>query len=394
MQQKLPKILAPVRDETSFQAALQAGADAVYFGVGELNMRASSQGINLQILQKIISQAHKKNIQVFITLNTIIYNHEIKRLEQILKQIKKAKADAVICWDFAVINFCKKLGIPFHVSTQASISNLESAKFYEKLGAKAIILARECSLDQIAKIRQKIKCKLEIFCHGAMCVSISGRCFLSQFLHCKSANRGECFQPCRQEYLIYSPKYKKNLLLKNNYILSPKDLCTLNILDKIVKTGVDYLKIEGRGRSPEYIYTVTKAYKEALVNLHNLQKMQNKLIREIKKVYNRGFSTGFLFGKPGKQGWAKTSGSQATERKKFIGKITNYFKKIKITEIILNTGNIKTGDLLQIQGNKTGLIRIKIKKFIKHKTGEITFKCKKLVRIKDDVYKVVENKLK
>jgi len=394
MPKKIPKLLSPVRDETSFRSALQAGAEAVYFGLGELNMRASSKGIDLERLALITKLAHKRGVEVFITLNTIIYDQELKKLKQILQKVKKAKVDAVIAWDFAVIEECRKQKIPLHISTQASVSNIEAAKFYEKLGAKSIILARELNLKQIKAIRQKIKCKLEIFCHGAMCVSISGRCFLSQFLHNKSANRGECFHLCRREYKIIEKKYKKELTLGSNYILSPKDLCTLRILDKVVATGADYLKIEGRGRSPEYIYIVTKAYKTALEALKKNQyteKLQDQLIKQVSQVYNRGFSQGFFLGMPGKNGWVKKEHNQATEKKEYLGKITNYFKKIKVLEMILHSGTIKDNDLLQIQGAKTGIKRIKVKNPKFHQKGEITFFCKEVARKKDEVYKVINS---
>lgn len=384
-------LLAPVRDETCFRSAIQAGAKAVYFGIGELNMRASSRGISLDDLPRIMKIARKNNIKVFITLNTIIYEHELKKVEKFLKRLKKEKVHGIICWDLSIINKCKELKIPFHISTQASVSNSESVKFYENLGAKCIVLARECTLEQIKQIKKKAKCKIEVFCHGAMCVSVSGRCFLSQFLHCKSANRGECMQPCRHEYEIKSKRYKYHLKLKGDCIISPRDLCTLGILEKLVAAGIDILKIEGRGRSPEYVYTVTRAYKQALdaiaENKYN-NKLKEKLIKQVARVYNRKFSNGFLFGRPGKEAWAGIGHNQAKEKKEFLGKVSNYFKKIKIAEVILNSGNIKKGDILQIQGNKTGIKRIKVLEIKKHKKGEITFPCEKLVRPRDGVYKI------
>lgn len=389
---KIPKLLSPVRNKTSFQAAIQAGADAVYFGLGELNMRLSSEGIKLAELSQIVKLAHNKKVKVYATLNVIIYGNELLRLQKLLQEIKKAKADAVICWDLAVIQECLKLKIPFHISTQASISNSASAQFYEKLGARAIVLARECTLQQIKQIKSKVKCKIEVFCHGAMCVSVSGRCFLSQFLHCKSANRGECLQPCRQEYEVKDQRYGHKLKISNGYIMSPKDLRTLRILEQIICSGVDVLKIEGRDRSAEYIYIVTKAYKTAIQAISQNQytdKLKNKLIAEVSKVYNHGFSNGFLFGYPGDLGWAKTSDSQAVEKKEYLGKVSNYFKKTKIAEIALNSGNIQANDLIQIQGQTTGVLRLKIKNPQKHPQGEITFICPKTVRRSDEVYKII-----
>ena len=391
---KIPMLLSPVRDQTCFRAAMQAGAKAVYFGIGELNMRLSSKGISLDELPGIMRLACKHKIKVFITLNVIVYEHELEKVEKILKRLKKEKINGIICWDMAVIKKCKKLKIPFHVSTQASVSNSCSVKFWENLGAKCIVLARECTLEQIKEIKKKAKCKIEVFCHGAMCVSVSGRCFLSQFLHCKSANRGECMQPCRHEYTIKGKRYKYDLKISNGYVMSPRDLCTLGILQELVETGVDILKIEGRGRSAEYVYAVTRAYKQALEaiaqNKYN-SKLKEKLIKQVARVYNRKFSNGFLFGRPGDEAWAGTSHNQAREKKEFLGKVTNYFKKIKIAEVRLNSGDIKKGDVLQIQGNKTGIVKIKIYKIKKHPKGEITFPCKKLVRPRDQVYKIVKN---
>jgi len=390
---KIPKLLAPVRDETSFQAAIQAGADAVYFGIGKLNMRMNSKGIDSKKLIKIAKKAHQKNIKVYITLNVIVYEHELKKVEQILCSIKKSKADAVIASDLAVINFCKKLKIPFHVSTQVNASNSQAALFYQNLGAKAIVLARECTLKQIKEIKKKIKCQLEVFCHGAMCVSVSGRCFMSQFLHNKSANRGKCLQPCRQKYKIIDQRFGNELEIGQGYVLSPKDLCTLKILDKLVKTGVDILKIEGRSRSPEYISIITRAYRQALnailKNQYN-QKLADQLIDKIQTVYNRGFSSGFLFGQPGKQGWAKSSDNQAKEKKEFIGKISNYFKKNKIAELTLfGSRKLQKNDKIQVQGITTGVKKTIISQLRKHQNKKITFPCNFFFFLNDKVYKII-----
>lgn len=393
---KIPKLLAPVRDEKSFTAALSAGADAVYFGVGELNMRISSKGIDFKTLPSIVKKAHSQSVKVYITLNSVIYDEELSKLDKILDKLKKANVDAVICHDQAVIQKCKEKKITFHLSTQANISNSEAAKYYEKLGAKCIVLARECTLKQIAKAKKNLKkAKIEVFCHGAMCVSVSGRCFISQFLQCKSANRGNCFQPCRREYLIKDTEEGHELIIGKGYVMSPKDLCTLQILDKLVKTGADILKIEGRSRSPEYIYTVTRAYRTALDAIADKkynQSLAKKLITEIRKVYNRDFSTGFLFGAPASEGWANRSQSKATEKKKYVGKITNYFKKTGIAEVTLPAGKLKKGDEIYIQGNKTGSIRLKISELKKHPDEFFTFPSKEVLRRNDEVYKIVKVK--
>ncbi len=391
----MPKILAPVRDEISLKAAIDAGADAVYFGIGELNMRISSKGIELDELPRIVELAHKRNVQVFITLNVIVYDYELEKLEKILLKVKEAEADAVICWDLAVIQKCQELNIPFHISTQASISNTMAAKYYENLGAKCLVLARECTLDQIKEIKNNIKkAKIEVFCHGAMCVSISGRCFLSNFLECKSANRGECFQPCRREYTIHDKESGHELDVSNGFVMSPKDLCTIEILDKIIDTGVDYLKIEGRGRSPEYIKIVTGAYRQALDAIAKnkyTDELKTELLAELRKVYNRGFSTGFLFGRPAEEGWSRTRDSQATEKKVLVGGVVNYFKKTKIADIKVLSGKINLGDTLQIQGKTTGVARVVVKEIKEHENNQVTFPCDFVVRGKDEVYKIVDS---
>lgn len=389
-----PKVLAPVRDEISFVSAIKAGADAVYFSVGELNMRVNSKGIDMEALPRIVSLAHEKDVQVFITLNVIVYNQELERVREILQTIKDAKADAVICWDFAVIKLCKQMEIPFHISTQASISNYSSAQFYENLGAKCVVLARECTLEQITKIkRQMKKAKVEIFVHGAMCVSVSGRCFMSNFLECKSANRGACFQPCRREYTIRDKELGHELDVSNGYVMSPKDLCTLEILEDVIETGVDYLKIEGRGRSPEYIQTVVKAYRKAVDAIDAgtyTDALKEELMEEVKKVYNRGFSTGFLFGRPAQDAWSRKGYSQATEKKEFVGKVNNYYRKSGIAELIV-TKEISPGDLLQFQGPTTGVERMTVQEFKVHPGKEVTFKTNFVVRESDEVYRVLKN---
>ena len=406
-----PQLLSPVGDETCLRAAIDAGADAVFFGLGEMNMRVKSKGIDVSELKRIVDEAHQKKVQIYITLNVIVYEHELDKIDELLSEIKKAKVDAVICWDFAIIEKCRKLGITFHISTQASISNSRAALFYANLGAKAVVLARECTLDQIKEIKSKVgNLKIEVFCHGAMCVSVSGRCFMSQFLNCKSANRGECVQPCRREYKVTDKQTGDELEISNGYVMSPKDMCTLGILDQIVESGVDILKIEGRGRSPEYVYTVTKAYRRMLDEITLQEKttevrrlLAEKLINDVKRVYNRGFSMGFFLGRPGNEAWAKTAGSQAQEKKEFLGKITNYFKKTKIAELTLNTGKVATSDIIQIQGSTTGLVRLTISKIKKHPNnparnakhsvagGQITLPCPDTVRKGDEVYKILNS---
>lgn len=266
-----PELIAPAGDWISLRAATQAKADAVYFGVKELNLRLGAKNFLVKDIKKVIEQCHKRNVKAYLTLNTIVYDNEINKLRNILKEAKQANIDAVIAWDFSVVKECEKLNLPIHLSTQASISNFESLFFLKNKikNLKRIVLARELSLEQIQSIIKEIRNKkldieIETFVHGAMCVSVSGRCFLSQEIFRKSANRGECLQPCRREYIILEPEDKYRLKLGKNYILSPKDLCALPFIDKLIKAGINAFKIEGRNRSPEYVKTVTECYREAI----------------------------------------------------------------------------------------------------------------------------------
>ncbi len=390
---KIPALLSPVRDEASFSAALRNGADAVYLGVGELNMRASSAGIDPGEMKRIVRLAHKKGISVFVTLNVIVYDAEMDLVEGILELLKDAGVDAVICQDFAVIMLCREKGIPVHISTQANISNSSAARFYEELGAECVVLARELTLEQIAEVKTNTGLKVEVFGHGAMCVSISGRCYLSQFLSCRSANRGECDQPCRRTYEIRdAEEVEKELLVHEGQLLSPKDLCTIHLLDRIAAAGVDYLKIEGRSRSPEYVATVTRVYRTALDALQEgtyTPDLCDELMLELKKVYNRKYSEGFLFGRPGAEGWTRSGDSQATERKETLGVITNYFRKNHVAELTVFSGKIARGDEIYVQGNRTGSLRLTINEIEYHEGNIVTFVSPVKLRRKDRAYRIV-----
>jgi U32 family peptidase len=395
------ELLAPVRDITSFNAAIHSGADSVYFGLGSLNMRASSKGIEVSDLKRIVEIAHDKNKKVYITLNVLIYENELKRLDIILDKCKEANVDAIICWDFAVIQKCKEQNIPFHISTQASISNSASARFFEALGASCIVLARECNLEQIKNIKRKIKTKIEVFIHGAMCVSISGRCLISQYLYCESANRGECLQPCRREYKVIEKETGYELELGNNFVMSPKDLCALPVIDKLIEAGIDVFKIEGRSRSAEYVSTVVKAYRTAIDSFYEQKfnpELANKLIEDVSKVYNRKFSLGFLFNVPGVEDWTDSDGTSATTRKEYIGKVVNYYNKVKMTYIWIEAGSIAVGDILQIQGPTTGIFEVNVDEIrVENNSvetagkGEATFRVDLKVRPNDKVYKIIKN---
>lgn len=258
------ELLAPAGNWISLRAAIEAGADSIYFGLKELNMRAKANNFKLNEINKVTQECRKHKVKAYLTLNTIIYENELNKIKSILKKAKQAKIDAIICWDHAVIKEASKLKLPIHLSTQASVSNSEAAKFYKKLGVKRIILARELNLNQIKQIKKESKIEVEVFIHGAMCVSISGRCFLSHYLFNKSANRGECLQPCRRKFILKDIEENHELELGQDYIISPKDLCTIDIIDKLIKAKIGCFKIEGRMRSPEYVKTVTEVYREAI----------------------------------------------------------------------------------------------------------------------------------
>ncbi len=323
------ELLAPAGDFPMLVAAVNAGADAVYFGLKSgFSMRANAKNFTIKDLDKIKEICNKRKIKKYLTLNTIIYDEELEKIEEIIKAVK-GKVDAIICWDLAVVQLCKKYKIPFFISTQASVANSETAKFYKKLGAKRIVLARELNLKQIKKISGIIN--VECFIHGAMCVSISGRCFTSQFLFNKSANRGECIHPCRRSYIVKDKQEGYELELENDKIMSAKDLCTLPFIEELKKTGVKSFKIEGRNRDARYVETVVRTYRKALDKRLSKKEIEQGL-EQLKKIYNKGFSNGFYLGLPTSKDLAEIEHSAATEKKHFIGKIQQ-MPPLKCSEI-------------------------------------------------------------
>lgn len=395
----IPELMAPAGDWTMLRAAVHNGANAVYFGVDKLNMRAKAKNFALRDLKKIADYCHSNNVLTYLTLNSIVYESELKQVEKIVKKAKESGIDRIICWDLSVIEICKKYNMPFCISTQASISNSYAIDFYKKIGATRIVLAREITLADIKKIRKKTDLEIEVFIHGAMCIAVSGRCFMSHHLFNKSANRGECLQPCRREYEIYDPAIGKALIIGEDYVMSPKDLCTIEFIDKIIDVGVDSLKIEGRKRSPEYVAKTVSVYRKA-IDLYFEKKLTSKikkeLLDELKTVYNKGFSTGFYFGTPSSDDYASIEGSLATTRKKYLGKVLNYYKKNSVAHIIIEAGQIKVDDEILIIGETTGVVQQKIDSMkvndeegtTAKKGDEITIKANSLVRRNDKVYKL------
>ena len=347
------ELLAPAGDFPTLVTAVKAGADAVYFGLQEFNMRDAAKNFKITDLSKI-KEVCKNKVKMYLTLNTIIYNDELEKIEELIKSVK-GKVNAIICWDLSVINLCKKFNIPFHISTQASVSNIKAAKFYKKLGAKRIVLARELNLKQIKEISKIID--IECFAHGAMCVAISGRCFMSQHSFKSSANRGKCLHSCRRSYIIKDDSGAE-LRLENNRVMSAKDLCTLPFIEKMKKARVKYFKIEGRNRDPRYVDTVVRVYRKAL-DKKLTKKEINEGIKELEKVYNKGFSSGFYLGMPTSDDFSKVEHNASKERKHFIGKVTNYYSKIGVATIKL-VSSVKVGDEIIIIGKTTGLEKSKI----------------------------------
>jgi U32 family peptidase len=415
---KKPELLAPIQDFLSLKIAIDAGCDAVYFGIKGINMRSGAKNFTVSDLKKIVKICHNQKIKCYLALNVIVYEEELGKIESILKKVKEANVDAVICWDHAIIKMAKKFKIEIHLSTQASVANSEAIEFYKKQGVKRFVLARECTLEQIKKIKKKVKVELETFAHGAMCVSESGRCFLSQFTYGKSANRGECIQPCRRKYIITEKRNSENdkhineYELGEDYVLSPKDMCTLPFVEKLIDAEIDVLKIEGRNRSPEYVKKVIETYREVIdfyvENKSKIKRSKQKAdeflelkkrgVEELKTVYNRGFSNGFYLGKPINE-WTHSYGSQATQKKVHLGKVVHFYSKIKVAEIKIEAKQtLRIKDKILIQGDKTGLVEQVVssmefenKQIRKAEQGEtIAVSCDKAVKKGDTVYKVIK----
>ena len=362
------ELMAPAGSFESLQAALDNGADSVYFGVEQLNMRArSSINFTLDDLQEISQRCKEKHVRTYLTLNTIIYDHDLSIIKTLLDKAKQADITAVIAMDQAVIAYARQIGMEVHISTQINITNIETVKFYA-LFADTMVMSRELSLRQIKKICQQVEkeqvkgpsgklVEIEIFGHGALCMAVSGKCYLSLHSHNSSANRGACKQNCRKKYTVIDQESGFEIELDNEYMMSPKDLCTLDFLDQVIDTGAKVLKIEGRGRAPEYVATVIRTYREAIdayyEGTYTKEKVE-KWMEALATVYNRGFWGGYYLGQ--KLGeWSGVPGSQATQKKVYIGKAMHFFPKTSISEFKIEAFDIKRGDKLLITGPTTGV---------------------------------------
>ncbi len=375
-------------------------------------MRAKSvNAFGVEDLEEISKICKENNIKCYLTLNTVIYDHDIQLAKKIIKEAKKQGVNSIIASDFAIIELCRKEGMPVHISTQANVSNLESVQFFSQ-AADVIVLARELTLKQVEQIcgnikRKKIKgvsgekLKIEIFIHGALCMAVSGKCYMSLHTQNASANRGACTQNCRRPYKVTDLETNEELVIDNEYIMSPKDLCTIDILDLVVHTGADVLKIEGRGKSADYVYTVTKCYREALESIREGNYTKDKIARwteELSTVYNRGFWEGYYLGR--KLGeWTPDPGSIATTKKIYIGKSTKYYPKIQVAEFLVESGSIKKGDAIMIIGPKIGVVKEQLDELYVNgvvsneakKGDKITLPFKDKLSASDKVYKIVAN---
>ncbi|MBQ4146966.1 MAG: U32 family peptidase [Prevotella sp.] len=365
------EIMAPVGSRESLAAAMQAGADSVYFGIGQLNMRShSANKFTIDDLKEIAATCNEKGIKTYLTVNTIIYGEDIPTMHQIVDAAKEAGITAVIASDVAVMTYCGQIGQEVHLSTQLNISNIEALRFYAQF-ADVVVLARELNMEQVAEIYRQIQeqhicgpsgelIRIEMFCHGALCMAISGKCYLSLNNTGRSANRGECMQICRRGYIVTDRETGTELAIDNKYIMSPKDLKTIRFIDKMMQSGVRVFKIEGRARGPEYVYTVVRCYKEAIAAVLDgtfTEEKKDAWDEQLAKVFNRGFWDGYYQGQTLGE-WNEEYGSSATERKVYVGKGMKYFSKLGVAEFAVEACEFEPGDNLLITGPTTGVIYV------------------------------------
>ncbi len=406
------ELMAPAGNFESMQAAIDNGADSIYFGIEQMNMRArASMNFTMDDLPEIARRCDENNIRTYLTLNTIVYNHDLSLVKRIIDAVKKAGITAVIAADQAVLSYAKTVGVEVHISTQVNITNIEAVKFYAHF-ADVMVLSRELSLRQVKEICEGVVkddvrgpagklIEIEVFGHGALCMAVSGKCYLSLHTQNSSANRGACIQNCRRTYRVIDIEDGHELEIDNEYIMSPKDLCTIDFLDQLVGAGISVLKIEGRGRAPEYVATTIKCYREALdaieAGTYTKEKVKDWFSR-LETVYNRGFWGGYFLGQ--KMGeWADTPGSLATQKKVYLGKGAHYYPKTNIAEFQMEAQNLKVGDEYLITGPTTGVMEGVIESMMvddvfvdEAKRGDtVTFKVKDRIRQSDRLYKMIPN---
>jgi putative protease len=404
------ELMAPAGGFDSLQAAIDSGADSVYFGVDQLNMRArATMNFTLGDLEEIADRCKKENVKTYLTLNTIVYDHDLSIIKTVVHRVKEAGIDAIIASDQAVIGYARSKGVDVHISTQLNVTNIETVRFYS-LFANVMVLSRELSLRQVKDICDGVKkddirgpngelVKIEVFGHGALCMAVSGKCYLSLHTSNSSANRGACVQNCRRKYKVIDLEDGHELELDNEYIMSPKDLCTIDFLDQLVDTGISVLKIEGRGRAPEYVATTISCYREALDSLaegtYNSEKVEGWMQR-LETVYNRGFWGGYFLGQELGE-WTDSSGSKATQKKVYLGKGMHYYSKAGIAHFKIEAQQLRKGDKILITGPTTGVIETEIQSMrvddieadLALRGSEVTFALDTIIRASDKLYKIV-----
>ena len=409
------EIMAPVGSRESLQAALQAGADSIYFGIEKLNMRAhSASTFTVDDLREIAATCGERGVKTYLTVNTIIYDDDIELMHQIIDAAKEAGISAVIASDVAVMTYCREVGQEVHLSTQLNISNIEALKFYAQF-ADVVVLARELNMEQVARIHEQAeqmnicgpsgsKIRIEMFCHGALCMAISGKCYLSLDNAARSANRGECMQLCRRSYIVTDKETGTELEIDNKYIMSPKDLKTVRFIDRMMRAGVRVFKIEGRARGPEYVYTVVKCYKEAIRSVLDgtfTEEKKDQWDERLATVFNRGFWDGYYQGQRLGE-WNKNYGSNATERKVYVGKGVKYFSKLGVAEFSCEACEFSVGDKMLITGPTTGVMYVTVEEIhddthaveTAQKGTRVAFKVPGKVRPSDKLFKIVKEKPK
>ncbi len=360
--EKKPEILAPAGSWESLAAAVKAGAEAVYFGLDKLNQRSLKKRFTIKDLPEIREFTAEKGVRAYLTLNSMVYDEDLPYVEEVLNAVKESGIDAVIAWDLAVVLKSLELGIETHMSVMSGIANTVSANFYKSLGVKRIVPAKELNLEQLKRLKRETGLEIEIFVHGAMCMAVSGRCFLSHDIFKTSANRGECYQVCRHKFEVKIRDLNdtgggREYILGEDYVLSATDLMTLDVVEYL--TFADAWKIEGRNKNPDYVYMVVKAYRtarDALLEGTFNEKLRKELIDTVSKVYHRDWDGGFYFGAPG----FGINRSKATEQKVYVGVVEKYYPRIGVAEVKLETGELRLGDTIHIIGKKTGLVRQKV----------------------------------
>lgn len=404
------ELMSPAGSYEALMAAINAGCNSVYFGVEQLNMRArSSNNFTLEDLKRIAEIGKENNVKTYLTLNTILYDHDITLMKSIVNTAKENGVSAIIASDHAVMNYAKKIGMEIHISTQANVSNIDTVEFYANF-ADVVVLARELSLMQVADISREIKrrnitgpsgklIELEIFAHGALCMAVSGKCYLSLHSHFASANRGACIQNCRRSYVVTDKEDGIEFEIDNEFIMSAKDLCTIDFIDKILDAGVSVLKIEGRGRSVDYVHTVTKCYNEAIDNYLDKTYSQEKVAiwkNQLATVFNRGFWDGYYLGR--KMGeWCDENGSKSSKKKIYLAKGLKYFEQAHVGEFKCESHSLSVGDEIMITGPTTGYLemiidelRVDGKPAEKAIRGDVfTLSIKDKIRPSDKLYKLV-----